>query len=148
MPAAARPLRLRRQRAGTHAVEVALLFPFFVSLMAGFIDLGWLFFQQSAMDSSVAVGCRQASLVDPGVDETDFGDVVTEAETAILAAIVETGGGDCDTCEIEVDVFGSSPARSLLCTARRSVQPLTGMTFSPVTLDASIAVRMEWQRGG
>ena len=139
--------RSRRDRRGGNAIEFALLFPFFVLLMAGFIDLGWLFFQQSVIDSSVAIGCRTASLVDPGIDEGSFTDVVSAGETAILEAIEQTSG-DCSSCTITIDAFGSSPARSLLCTATRPVQPLTGLTFIPITLDSSIAVRVEWQRGG
>ena len=137
----------RRARRGGNAIEFALLFPFFVLLMSGFIDLGWLFFQQSVIDSSVAVGCRVASLVDPGIDEAEFSKVVDRGELAILDAMAETGG-ECDSCSVNIDAFGDAPARSLLCTALRPVEPLTGLTFSPVTLDSTIAVRMEWQRGG
>ncbi|MEL6347595.1 MAG: TadE family protein [Myxococcota bacterium] len=137
----------RRHRRGANLIEFALLLPFFVLLMSGFIDIGWLFFQQSLNDSAVAVGCRTGALVDPGIDEANFTDVVSTVEDTTRELIVQGGGTTCSECAVTVTRFGSNPARSILCSVTRPLDPLTNLTIGSLNLESAIAVRMEWQRG-
>lgn len=137
-------VRLRR---GATALEFALILPVFVTLISGLIDFGWLFFQQSALDTSTSVGCRAGALVDPGIGEAEIEDVRDAAEAAMLQAISDAGAPCSELiCQTEVETFGTSPGRSLTCTVVRDFEPLIGFVVDAQDLSAVAAVRLEWQR--
>lgn len=136
-----------RQRRGAASVELALTLPWFCLMMFGAIDVGWLFFQRSALDSSASIGCRAGALVDPGIDDVDMSVVESTAQAKMVAALEETGG-DCSgsACTTTVSTFGSSPGRSLVCTVTYEFMPIIGWVLGEMTLASTQVVRMEWQR--
>lgn len=135
----------RRRRRGGNSIEFALLFPFFVLLLLGVCDIGWLFFQQSALDQGVNAGCRVASLMDPGPEDEFLTDLEDEGMLAAIDAVAGTGGGDCAGCTFTLSAFGDALTRSLLCQMSREIDPLTGIVLTDLNLDAQTAVRLEFQ---
>lgn len=136
------------RRRGATAVEFALTMPVFVTLLIAVFDLSWVYMQKAALDSSASIGCRAGALVDPGRGEAKLADVEAAAKAALWDAMERSGMGACedDTCEVEVEVFGSVPSRSLKCTVRRDYRPLVGLVVGELTLASDQAVRLEWQR--
>ncbi len=138
---------MRGARRGASAVEFALILPVFVALIAAVMDLAWLAFQRSALSSSAALGCRVGALYDPGLGDADWDGLEAAADAGIREALAATGAAcESETCTIEVRSFGEAPGRSLGCTVRRDVSPLTSLVLGPMEIEATIVVRMEWQR--
>jgi hypothetical protein len=135
-------------RRGTNAAEFALILPTFIFLIMTLMDFGWLFFQRTTLDMAATVGCRAGALVDPGDEERFMSRVQDRADAAMRAELLRSGAGECDddTCYTDVIAYGASPGRSLLCVVGRDIEPLVGLALEPMTLESSIAVRMEWQR--
>ncbi|MCB9793794.1 MAG: pilus assembly protein [Alphaproteobacteria bacterium] len=138
---------LRRDRRGAAHLEFGLTLPLFVLLIVGSMEMAWLFFQRSALDSAASIGCRAGALVDPGYQDADFTDVESAAQSAMVTAF-EENGGDCSSaaCDTSVTAFGDVPGRSLQCSVSIEFQPLLGWVLSEFTLQSSQVVRMEWQR--
>lgn len=140
---------MSRRRAST-ALEFALILPVFVLLVGGIMDMAWLFYMESALDRAAMLGCRAGALVDPGVGEASLDDAKTRAEEVMEEALGLNSAGLKslpDSLEMEVTTHGSSPGRSLVCAVSIQFQPLIGLVLEPLTLDASTAIRFEWQRG-
>lgn len=138
----------RRDRRGASALEFALLLPVFVVLLTATIDLGWLFYQRSAIASAAALGCRAGALVDPGVDDVWWEDLEAAVQTRVEETFAATGApcdltGDCVTA---VEAFGEDPGRSIGCSVSRGYTPLVGMVIPSMTLSYRMVVRLEWQR--
>lgn len=137
----------RTPRRGATALEFALILPVFVALLAGIMDVSWFAFQRSALASSVAIGCRTGAIFDPGFGDAEWDTLELRVDTAIREALAATAAAcESDTCTIEVSSFGVDPGRSLSCSVRRDVTPLTSLLFDPLSIESTIIVRMEWQR--
>lgn len=135
------------RRRGATAIEVALILPIFVALLASVMDLAWLAYQRSAISSSVALGCRAGAIIDPGYNDSDWGRLETNAEDAVKDALARTGAPcDISDCTVTVSTFGTDPLRGLECTVHRDFQPLTSLILDPMEIEETIVVRMEWQR--
>lgn len=138
---------MRNRRRGASAVEFSLLAGLTIGLLSGVIDYGWILFHQSALDSSISAGCRAGALVDPGEGEVDMDTVFETADEAVKDALLSYGAGGCGSaCTTQVEAYGERPGRSLLCSVSRDIQPVIGLVAPDITLESSIAVRMEWQR--
>ncbi|MFT6142723.1 MAG: hypothetical protein ACJAZO_003087 [Myxococcota bacterium] len=139
---------MRQYRSGATALEFALILPTFILLLLSVMDFGWLFFQRATLDMAATAGCRAATLVDPGIGDTNMDEVEDVAFDEMAAQLLAGGGGVCETGECYVDLipYGAPPGRSMICVIGREFEPLIGMTVSPMMLESSIAVRMEWQR--
>ncbi len=139
---------MRKYRSGATALEFALILPTFVLLLMSVMDFGWLFFQRATLDMAATAGCRAATLIDPGIGDSNMGRVEDVAFEGMADQLFAAGGGVCDTSDCYVDLipYGEPPGRSMICVIGRDFEPLIGMTVSPMTLESSIAVRMEWQR--
>jgi hypothetical protein len=135
-----------RGRRGAHVVEFALLMPLFILLIAGCMEYSWVMVFRSALNSAVDVGCRAASLVDPGLREADIADVHGEAESKMVLWFDSHGPGCGGSCVTAVDVVGQLPARSVRCTLQIEYQPITGFLPTPSVMDATAVVRLEFQR--
>lgn len=139
-------LRHRRWRRGANAIEFAIILPIWVMITLGIIEFSWMYYQQSALNASAALGCRAGSLVDPGDDDQYISAVETKAEEVLLASLIDSGGGLCDTCLVDAYTVGTAPGRSLVCEVSREVDPILGFLASRTTLDTTQVSRLEWQR--
>jgi len=137
--------RHRRARRGTHAIEFAMCLPIWLTVISAIFDFGWLLFHQTSLDAAANMGCRSASLVDPGNRDQDVALVLAEAQTATLDAMQQLGNGACPDCVITASLVGSAPTRTLVCVATRSVHPLVGLALGEHQIVATQAARMEWQ---
>ncbi len=139
-------LRQRRERRGANAIEFALILPIYCALMSGIFDYGWMFYYKSAMDSAVAYGCRQGSVIDPGLAEVDIDTVLDTAETEIVAGVAQYGAACDSSCEATVEVYGTNPSRGILCRLTRTWTPLFGYGTESLTMASTTVMRLEWQR--
>lgn len=138
---------LRRPRRGAEALEFALVLPVFILIIAGMIDVSWLFYVESGLDSSTSIGCRKGALIDPGIAESNLGEVETTTNSSLVVAMAQQGIRNCEErCATEVSVVGQTPSRTLVCEVTCDFQPLLGMALESMTLSANQVVRMEWQR--
>lgn len=135
---------VRAKRGGTTVLEFALTLPIFMLLFGGVIDCGWLFFEQSALDTSTHLGCRNGALSDTGVNDVNL-NVVKAATIAAVKSAMTQSALACDGCSVTVETLYSNPARSLRCTTENEYQPLVGVV-PPITLASRAIVRMEVQR--
>lgn len=112
------------------------------------MDFGWLFFQRATLDMAATAGCRAATLIDPGIGDSNLATVRQVAFDGMADQLEAAGGGVCteDDCYVDLIPYGAPPGRSMICVIGRDFEPLVGLTVSPTTLESSIAVRMEWQR--
>ena len=139
-------LPARRARRGANAVEFALILPIYCALMSGIFDYGWMFYYKSAMDSAVAYGCRQGSVVDPGLAEVNMATVLSTAKSSMKSGITQYGA-TCDaTCASTASAYGANPSRSLKCSLTRHWSPLFGFWTEGITLQSTTVMRLEWQR--
>ncbi len=136
----------RRHRGGANALEFGLTLPVFILLLFGIIEYGWLFFIDSVMNTAVADGCREGSILDPGFGERNSGVLLERATDVMFETLAAYGADNCDDCSAFVRLIDQAPARSLYCEATWTVTPLLGLTSDEVTVTASTSTRLEWQR--
>jgi len=136
----------RTRKSGATALEFALIAPVFFAMIFGMIDVGWMFFVQAAMDSSIHMGCRQASMVDPGINEIDLHKVYQKGKSSVLLSMDQLGLNCNTTCKVTLTAFGTNPGRGVQCVVERPYTPLIGLTFGTVMLRSQTAIRLEWQR--
>lgn len=139
--------RISRRRGG-YAIEFALSLPVFLSLWMGIIEYCWLSYQLASVNEAVAMGCRTASLIDPGEDELDSSAVINTATMAIGKAYATNGPGCGTGCTITASLVNSRPQRSVQCSMNAPYPSLTGFVPAPSTLTTKAIVRLEYQRGG
>ena len=53
--------RYRRDRKGGAAIEMALIAPILVTMLAGMIELGWVFYQSAALERGLRAGATYAA---------------------------------------------------------------------------------------
>jgi hypothetical protein len=136
----------RRNRRGANALEFGLVMPVFALLMGSLVDLSWQAYQQAALESAAHFGCRQGSLIDPGLQEKSIANVVTKTEGAMVSWLQEHGGSCGQGCKVSVAAIGARPVRSLQCRVGVQYAPLVGILLSERTLTAEAVVRLEYQR--
>lgn len=134
-----------RRRRGANMVEFVIILPVFITILAGAIDFGWLFFHNAAIDVAVHAGCRAGAIVDPGTGEANATDVLDAAQDRMTASLAESQV-TCDGCVATAALVGTNPERTLQCSMTNDFTPLFGLFVSPMTLDAQAARRLEWQR--
>ena len=135
---------MRLRRSGTTALEFALTLPVFMVLFGGVIDCGWLFFEQSALDSSTHLGCRMGALLDSGVNDVTLNTVKANTISMIKNSMTQADLG-CNSCSVTIETLYSNPARSLRCTTENDYEPLIGV-LPAFGLASKAIVRMEIQR--
>lgn len=135
------------RRRGANAVEFALLLPVFVAVLAGAMELSWLFYQQSAVRSAVSRGCRAAAMMDPGSFESSMSTMVGAARANVLGQYTASVG-PCPSCASNATAVGTVPTRSLRCELTAPYIGLTGLLGQRVAgdLQDSVVIRMEYQR--
>ena len=130
---------MRKQR-GANAIEMALTFPFFVVLMAGMMDLGWMLFSTSVVDMAANRGCRAGALVDP-VEQSPV-PVARQSIDQWLAFL----GSSCEQASCGVAVEGRPPEMTVVCEVQVPAQPLWGLFVQPSELRQTAMVHLEIQR--
>lgn len=139
-------MRNARRVRGATAIEFALLLPVWFAIVVAIADFGWLFYQNSLLDTAANLGCREGSLHDPGENDEHIDVVQSVANQRMLEALEALGDETCESCDVEAFTLGVPPRRSLVCTARRDMVPLVGLYYGPLTLQSVQVSRLEWQR--
>ena len=134
----------RAARQGANALEFALTLPVFVTITFGVLDLGWLYFQQSALDGAVHQGCRFGALQDPGSNNVNMNTILASTRDQILLAM-SSGGTPCDGCSVSVSNLYASPALSLRCSVTNHYTSLVGIV-DDFPFSSTAVMRMELQR--
>lgn len=134
----------RRARRGATAIEFALLLPIFVGLVAGLIDVSWMFWQKTAMQVAVADGCRVGAIRDPGQGNPYLTDLQEAARSAVQTRL-EALGVACADCTVTVVVEDVLGVNSLECSMTRTSGALAGL-LPHLPMYASALTQMEYQR--
>lgn len=134
----------RRLRNGATALEFALLLPVFLLIVGGTMDIGWIYWQQSALDVAVHDGCRHASLLDPGVGNANMAAILSDAESSISDRMADAGI-TCDDCPIEATAITIGTEDAIRCEASRPFLSVGGVAH-PAEIQSSISMRLELQR--
>lgn len=134
------------RRRGANATEFALLLPAFVALIAGAMELSWMFYQHGALRTAVSHGCRAGAMLDPGRLEDQMDTVASAARNAVVDEY-EWSVGRCPSCVSTAVAVGTPPTRSLTCTLRAPYVSLTRLLGDRSgTMEDSVTMRMEFQR--
>ena len=139
--------RARRQRRGANAIEFALTLPFYLTIVLGMMDYGFLFGMQAGIDNANSMACREGAMQDP-----NLGSPTTRAELAFgnLGSLFCAGGACGASPGIVVDeppgAAYAFPNRTLRCTTTRTMTPLIGFVPYPATISSVSFYRFEWQR--
>ena len=137
---------MRISRRGSNAIEFALLAPLYTAFMMGIIDYSWMVYQTSSVTAATQAGCRSASMLDPGQNETQMSAVYAAANAKMKSNLVATGlpcSGGCFQATLAV---GTYPNRAIRCDLRMPFQSLTGFSPTPNNINSRAVVRLEYQR--
>ncbi len=136
-----------RPRRGSQAIEFALLSPVWLMLLSGIVDYGWYGYHRATLNTSVHIGCRAASILDPQLNNTELADLIHHGETAMEDHYTTQGPGcGSDGCDPTVSSVGAPPSRSLTCSMETNFEPIIGLVMDDTTLRAATVMRMEYQR--
>lgn len=118
-----------------------MILPVFVIITGAIFDLGWLFYQQSAIHHATREGCRAGASAPADVDAEQV--ATTSIETALLEASVDCGG----SCSVTVSTTGTTPLQLLECQVTGTFRPLFGLApgFSAIDMQNAYKVRREVQ---
>lgn len=141
-------LRNRRARRGNHAIEFVLCLPVWIMVVAGILDYGWYYFQQTSLDMAANMGCRSGSLVDPGSADENMTTVIKKAEDTTWASLAELGTKDCSDCTMLATTEGIAPTRTLVCEVSQPMKPLVGLVLDKTSLTSRQVARLEYQHMG
>lgn len=132
-------LRNRRRR-GSEAVEFALVFPVFISLVMGGVELMWFMSMVAALHTSVRVGARAGAV-------SSTADAITNAQTAALAAWNESGNR-ASTITFTASEVGAPPNLQLQLIGTMGYVSLTGLlppSMLPATVTRQVTMHLEDQ---
>lgn len=137
-----------RGRRGSNAVEFALILPVYMMVAFGIVDIGWMMYHVSALHAAAHKGCREASLIDPGRNESQASALVSHARIRMEEQFNQFGPGcpEEDGCFTAASLTGEHPSRSIACEIRAAVRPLAGLNVETFNLGASAVIRLEYQR--
>lgn len=134
--------RERRTRRGSNAIEFALTLPFFLMLVLGLMDYGFLFAMQAGIDNATAISCREGSLVDASVASPTS--IATGQWTNRSAMFC--GGSACNFTPAILDSGPyASPNVTLRCETTRNMSAFTGLVPYPAQINSVSYYRLERQ---
>ena len=149
-----RSLRTRtRSERGAEIIELALVTPLFLLLIAGMFDFGFLFRNWEVVTNAAREGARMGVLPDYVCDDTVTTDVKDRVDAYMAASgitdttsytvdvdtgSVATAAGTFSTCVVFVELTQPLPTLSVIGT-------LTGGTFGDVAVRANAVMRTEAQ---
>ncbi len=130
------------RRRGAHTLEFALTMPAFALFFFGIMEMGWLFWNQVAVQESVRQACRAGAVV-PAIDEPLAEHTARwELQDRLRAFGVPCASG----CVLEAYQMLGPPEELLVCRADVPYRGLTGAVPMPETLRAQATVFLELQR--
>lgn len=120
----------RQRRAGSNALEFALVLPVLMTLVTGIVDYSWYMFQKATVLSAVEAGSRSASLV-PIASAPNEG-------FQVAATILQNEGftGGTVTSDLLPGTF------YLQVTASMPFSPLIGLIPTPANINSALTVRL------
>lgn len=133
-----------RHRRGHNAIEFALTLPFFLMLVLGLMDYGFLFAMQAGIDNATAMSCREGALADEARGQDPV--LVATGQWAVRSTMF-CDGGSCNFTPTELSAGSYAvPNRTLRCEARRTMTSFTGILPYPTEISSVSYYRLEWQR--
>jgi len=143
--------RFRRADDGAELIELALVTPILLLLMAGIFDFGFLFRSWEVVTNAAREGARVGVLpsygcVDDGAAEERVADYLTTAGLAAPAAgdvvvgttTITTAAGDLQVCQVNIAVTQNLPSLNY-------ATGFFGGSLASVSLKASSVMRTEIQ---
>ncbi len=126
----------KNSKRGSHAVEFALIFPIFLTLIFGGLDYSWYILQRYVAADVVSSGCRAGAVT--GLDL--FANPTLAAETAIaersVASLLSCGSESCYVTVTEIDGYSPS-TKQLQCSLQAPTVLLSGLV--PLLPDRVVA---------
>jgi hypothetical protein len=141
---AARALKCRRSQRGSTLIEFALLLPIFVAMFTGILDIGWMFWQNSAIQVAVQDGCRAGSITDSGQNRVYMSTVQSTARAAMVSRL-QALGVPCHDCTATATPITVGGLLTLECSMDRTAESIAGL-FAGMTLESTTISQMEFQR--
>jgi hypothetical protein len=143
-------IRLRRRRAGTAAVEFALLAPLFFALLIGMADYGLALDQRLKLQTAARAGAQFA--INAPTDTTGIENAVRAALPAAWRSDVvfenprgwycECVAGTRIACDSSAALSCATPAAAFVeINLRRAITPITPVGPTTVTGRAALRVR-------
>ena len=137
--------RVRGDGRGVAAIEFALVLPFFLMIVLGIIDYGYLFFVDLTLTNAAREGAREGSI------QTTPGLAFTEATAASQTYLTPSGlfpSGLVNTASVDVQrpVNGAVDSPVIVTVSIATFEPLVGF-LPPSAFPASLSVtsRMRWE---
>jgi len=116
----------RNCKRGSHAVEFALIFPIFLTLILGGLDYSWYILQKYVAVDVVSSGCKAGAVT--GMDP--FSNPMLSAESAIaersIASLLSCGAASCYVTVTEIEGYSPS-TKQLQCSLEASTVLLSGI---------------------
>ena len=128
----------RRDRAGSNAIEFALILPVLMSILLGIAEWGWYFNHQLAALNALREGARTGAVTLQEDDPT------SAAETRARAALTELGL-DGTGATVTATLSGTTPDELITVQVAVTYDPLTGLIPTPGTLGGTLTMRLEDQ---
>jgi len=123
---------IRNNRRGSQAVEFALIFPVFLTVVFGGLDYSWYVLQKYTAMDVVSAGCRAGAIT--GVDL--YAEPIAAAETAIMeraeSSLLSCGSELCSVTIEELEGYSPS-TKQIKCTFEAPTLLLSG--FVPLLPD-------------
>jgi Flp pilus assembly protein TadG len=136
-----RPSRIANARErGSAAVEFALVFPLFVTILFGILEYGWIFYQQFNLASAVRDGLRQGVTV----GQTSTPDPKAFAVQRALADL-QVVGVSSSNVTLTTQYNGTTPTKTLTLTAVMAYHPLIGLVPVPAQIKYAMTMMLELQ---
>lgn len=136
------PRTTSRER-GANAIEFAMTLPFFLMMVVGIMDYGYLFMNQAGLDNAVSTACRAGAITDP-----DYATPKTIAKTTLdsMSAMFCNNGTACTNTvnHLETGIY-VIPNETLECKSVRNIAPLVGFVPYPAKIQSISYYRLEWQ---
>jgi Flp pilus assembly protein TadG len=104
--------RVGRQNRGAAAVELAIVCPIFIALLAGVIDFGFMLYQQTVVVTAADAGALDAIVY--GYNQTSIRNAVQNAPNNVYLSAVQANPAPTQFCGC---ALSSSPWVSQLCSS-------------------------------
>jgi Flp pilus assembly protein TadG len=146
-------IRRLRDQSGAELIEMAMVTPILLMILAGIFDFGFLFRGWEVVTNAAREGARVGILPGYGCDPTASADIQSRVDAYMAGAgypdptaytvtvntgTVSTSGGDFTACAVRVSMFAQLPSLSV-------IGQFFGGAFSSVPVAAAAVMRTETQ---
>jgi Flp pilus assembly protein TadG len=143
--------RRLRDQSGAELIEMAMVTPILLMILAGIFDFGFLFRSWEVVTNAAREGARIGILPDYDCDPTAPADIQSRVDAYMAGAgfsspsaytvtvatgTVSTSGGDFTACSVRVSMFAQLPSLSI-------IGQFFGGAFSSVPVAAQAVMRTE-----